>query len=289
MRRIVRRIAKVVLIAAPVAYFFPKIFLIYAICGIYDVWRNDERTAELIGRYFLGNGVVAWLLSPLNVLLDLLSLPYVNKGVYRLSDLPEEHQREISRLIDAAYTRNLVPQLAEAAAGGKRSMFFFKWYGTNFETVASVPEFHDGFRYITTIGVSVFNRKQSTSKHFGPLRATLRVLYNLNDVIDDFGLYRRRQDQTVLARREALHLRRHAATPVVQRIRPGALQPLRGYRPPDPLAGSVQDLRACDRRIHVEGREQVFLLSLERAQDPAGHVRRASPPAAFVAARRRGG
>lgn len=185
MRRIVRRIAKVILVAAPVAYFLPKIFLLYAICGIYDVSRNGERTAELIGRYFLGNGVVAWLLSPLNVLLDLLSLPYINRGVYRLSDLPEEHQREISRLIDAAGSRNLVPQLEQAAAVGKRSMFFFKWYGTNLETVAKVPEFHDDFRYITTIGVSAFNRKQSTSKHFGPLRATLRVLYNLNDVIDN--------------------------------------------------------------------------------------------------------
>ena len=167
MRRTVRRIAKVILIAAPVAYFFPKIFLLYAMCGIYDVSRNDERTAELIGRYFLGNGVVAWLLSPLNVLLDLLSLPYLNRGVYRLSDLPEAHQREVSRLIDAAGSRNLVPQLEQAAAGGKRSMFFFKWYGTNLETVANVPEFHDEFRYITTIGVSVFNRKQSTSEISG--------------------------------------------------------------------------------------------------------------------------
>jgi len=105
--------------------------------------------------------------------------------VYRLDDLPAAHQKEIARLIEAAERQNLVGQLQEAAAGGTRSMFFFKWYGKNVETVMKIPEFHEDFRLITTIGVSVFNRKQSTSKHFGPLRATLRVLYNLDDVVDD--------------------------------------------------------------------------------------------------------
>ena len=38
------------------------------------------------------------------------------------------------------------------------------------------------FQYIKTIGVSVFNKKVTTSKHFGPLRATLRVLYSINDI-----------------------------------------------------------------------------------------------------------
>jgi beta-hydroxylase len=38
---------------------------------------------------------------------------------------------------------------------------------------------------VRTIGVSVFNKKQSTSEHFGPLRITLRVLYNINDMQDD--------------------------------------------------------------------------------------------------------
>ena len=38
--------------------------------------------------------------------------------------------------------------------------------------------------YIKTIGLSVFNKKKSTSRHFGPFRATLRVLYNINTVTD---------------------------------------------------------------------------------------------------------
>jgi aspartyl/asparaginyl beta-hydroxylase (cupin superfamily) len=64
-------------------------------------------------------------------------------------------------------------------------MFFFKWYGINVETIAHVPEFHEDYNYIVTIGVSVFNNKQSVSKHFGPLRATFRVLYNINNVLDN--------------------------------------------------------------------------------------------------------
>jgi beta-hydroxylase len=184
MRRLSRRFAKFVVVLL-VAYLFPKLVLVYLICGSYDVLRNDERNLALFERYFLGNGVPLWLLSPVNALLDLLSLPYVNKGVYRLEDLPRGHQDEIVRLIEAARRNDLVGQLQRAATGKTRSMFFFKWYGANADTVVKVPEFHDDYRWITTIGVSVFNKRQSTSKHFGPLRASLRVLYNLNDVVDD--------------------------------------------------------------------------------------------------------
>ena len=53
-------------------------------------------------RYFIGNGFPTWVLSPFNILLDLLSLPYVNKGVYQLGDLPPAYQDEVNRLIQAA-------------------------------------------------------------------------------------------------------------------------------------------------------------------------------------------
>jgi len=184
MRRVLRRSAKIFLVVV-LAYLIPKVVLVYLACGLYDVLRNDERNVALIERYFLGNGILLWLLSPANVVLDLLSLPYSNKGVYRLEDLPPGHRREIVALIEVARRNDLVGQLGQAASGGTRSMFFFKWYGANVDTVTTVPEFHKDYEWITTIGVSVFNRKQSTSKHFGPLRASLRVLYNLNDAVDD--------------------------------------------------------------------------------------------------------
>jgi len=184
MRKLARQTAKIVPILI-LAYFFPKLVLFYVACGVYDVSRNSAWTPELIEKYFLGNGLLVWLLSPVNTLLDLLSLPYLNKGVYKLEDLPSGHQREIATLIEVTRKQDLVTQLQQAAAAETRSMFFFKWYGTNVETVACIPEFHRDYKYIMTIGVSVFNRRQSTSKHFGPLRATLRVLYNIDDVVDD--------------------------------------------------------------------------------------------------------
>ena len=165
-------------------WFLPWLMLFYFICGFYDVSRNTRFDLALLDRYFLGNGVTTWLLSPFNVLMDILALPYVNKGVYRLEDLPKDYQDEVRAVIDAAVKQDLVGQLQRSAEAHARSMFFFKWYDANVNTVIDVPAFHRGYKYIKTIGVSVFRKKESTSKHFGPLRATFRVLYNVNDMDD---------------------------------------------------------------------------------------------------------
>lgn len=181
----VRRVLFPLCVLAPFAYFFPKIALFYAVCGAYDVSRNPGVNLTTLRRYFIGNGFPTWLLSPFNTLLDLLSLPYINKGVYRLDDLPPEYQDEVKRLIQAANEANLVAQLEEAAKQYPRTMVFFRWYGVDKQTFLNVPAFHQPWKYIQTIGVSVFNKKVSTSKHFGFMRASLRVLYNLNDMKDD--------------------------------------------------------------------------------------------------------
>jgi len=67
-------------------------------------------------------------------------------------------------------------------------MIFFRWYGVDVNTFLDVPTLRQSWKYIETIGVSVFNRRASTSKHFGFMRATLRVLYNL-DVMTDGSAY----------------------------------------------------------------------------------------------------
>ena len=144
--------------------------------------RNSQRTIRTLDRYFAGNGVFTWLLSPFNLLLDLFCLPYWNKGIYRLQDLPTSYQAEIQTLIDAAADRNLVGLLESKMQEKKRGMIFFKWYGKNIPASVDMPEYHRQFKYIRTIGVSIFNKKQSTGEHFGPLRVTLRVLYNINDI-----------------------------------------------------------------------------------------------------------
>ncbi len=181
----IRRVIAPLCVFVPFAYFLPKLALFYALCGAYDVSRNSGLNFETLRRYFIGNGFPTWLLSPLNTVLDLLSLPYVNKGVYRLEDLPPAYRDEVERLIKAAKESNLVAQLEERAKEFPRTMAFFRWYGVDMPSFLDVPAFHQPWKYIQTIGVSVFNKKVSTSKHFGFMRASLRVLYNLNDMNDD--------------------------------------------------------------------------------------------------------
>ncbi|HLJ71110.1 MAG TPA: aspartyl/asparaginyl beta-hydroxylase domain-containing protein [Roseiarcus sp.] len=188
----VARFAKIALrrIAAPIVglaafiYFLPKIALLYAVTGAYDVTRNRGLTVATVRRYLFGNGFLTWLLSPLNALLDILSLPYVNKGVYTPEDLPPAYRDEVRRLIQIAKDENLVAQLEQRVRDNARTMIFFRWYGANIDTFLDIPAFHQDWRYIQTIGVSVFNKKVSTSWHFGFTRASLRVLYNLNDITD---------------------------------------------------------------------------------------------------------
>jgi aspartyl/asparaginyl beta-hydroxylase (cupin superfamily) len=154
------------------------------VCGLLDVLRNNQRTLGTLDRYFFGNGCVTWLLSPFNLLLDLLALPHQNKGIYQLADLPNGYQAEIETLVEAAHRRDIVGELERKMEGKPRGMIFFKWYGKNLPTSVDMPEYHQRYRYIRTIGVSVFNKKQSTGKHYGPLRVTLRVLYNINIITD---------------------------------------------------------------------------------------------------------
>src|SRR5580658_10823169 len=115
-------------------YFLPKTALFYALCGAYDVSRNSGLSATTLRRYFIGNGFFTWAVSPFNALLDLLSLPYVNKGVYRLEDLPPAYQDEVKQLIQATKETDIVAQLEEAAKKFPRTMVFFRWYGVDKET-----------------------------------------------------------------------------------------------------------------------------------------------------------
>jgi aspartyl/asparaginyl beta-hydroxylase (cupin superfamily) len=165
-------------------YFIPEITAFFLSCGALDVLRNKRRTYSTLDRYFAGNGIFTLLLSPFNLLMDLLALPYWNKGVYQIGDLPKPYQDEINTVIEAALKQDLVGKLEAKMEGQKRGMIFFKWYGKNIESSLDIPEFHQQFKFIRTIGVSVFNKKQSTGKHYGPIRVTLRVLYNINNMQD---------------------------------------------------------------------------------------------------------
>jgi aspartyl/asparaginyl beta-hydroxylase (cupin superfamily) len=183
--RMTKKAAKRVIPFALAIYFIPIHFAVFVALGLLDFARNRSRKLSSLDRYFAGNGVFTWLLSPFNLLMDVLALPYWNKGIYKLSDLPKSYQDEIEGLIETVHRSDLIGKLSLRLDEHKRGMMFFKWYGKNMHNSVDIPEFHRKFKFIRTIGVSIFTKKQSTGKHFGPLRITLRLLYNINQIDSD--------------------------------------------------------------------------------------------------------
>jgi len=161
--------------------------IFYLICGLLDFRRSRRFELENWRRYFIGNGILTWFLSPFNLLMDLFC--YKNYGVYKLENLPEDCQAEIKQMMKTASSKpEIITELSRRMSEKKRGMIFFKWYGKNIDNSLSIPEFHQQSKYIKTIGVSIFNKNQKTSIHYGPLRITLRVLYNLVPMVND-GVY----------------------------------------------------------------------------------------------------
>lgn len=167
------------LILLIIGFFLPRIGLFYLICGILDFQRSKRFDVTSYKRYFLGNGILTWVLSPFNLFMDLITKK--NEGIYNIADLPLECQNEINAITEIAKNKpEIIENLSSRMEEKKRGMIFFKWYGKDITNSLNIPEFHNKFKYIRTIGVSVFNKNQSTSIHYGPLRVSLRVLYNLN-------------------------------------------------------------------------------------------------------------
>lgn len=154
------------------------VILVYV---IFDVSRNQQNgEAPVLKRYFTGNGLLTWTLSPLNLLMDLLRRR--TNTVPAKSELPAECQKEIDELL-AAGDRNgskIEQRMESCQKAGTRLMLLYKWYGRQLDS--SIPELNKDFKYVKTIGVSVFNANASTSYHYGPLRITYRLLYNMNKI-----------------------------------------------------------------------------------------------------------
>src|SRR5262249_51183497 len=92
-----RRVAIGAVVLAPALYFLPWLTVFYLLCGTLDIVRQRHVTFELVEKYFLGNGILTWLLSPLNLLADLLSSR--NRLVWKLDDFPPEHRAEIETCV----------------------------------------------------------------------------------------------------------------------------------------------------------------------------------------------
>src|SRR6266498_4077925 len=133
-------------------------------------------------KYFMGNGILTWMLSPINLLADLLS--YRNRVTYTLADLPAAHREEIETCVCEFVNHGdrIKAHIAPMLESNKRCMLTFRWFNTTQSTTLRIPAFERNYRFIKTIAVSVFKTHERTSWHFGPLRLTLRVLYNLEPV-----------------------------------------------------------------------------------------------------------
>ncbi len=188
-KKLFRKIGKRIIIALIVAYICWPLVLLYAVTGVYDVLRQKYKDKKfLFYQYFLVNGSLAWLFSPINTIIDILCLPFINKQVYSLNDLPPKHIEEINKIIKESPREFLVSTIKNLSLTQGRSMLMYKWYGFNVENEYEVPLFHQNFKKILTIGVSSFKPNTSTTKHFGWLRAGIRVLINIDEVVDD-GAY----------------------------------------------------------------------------------------------------
>ena len=177
-----RRVAVLVAILAPAAWFVPIPTAIIVACGVIDVLRHRRITVRLIEQYFTGNGILTWLLSPINLLADLLS--YRTPGICRLDDLPPAHRAEIVACTGAltANAAAVKAHVANSLAENRRGMFTFKWYDQPQAPTLRIADFEREYRFIKTIALSVFNTREHTTWHFGPLRFTYRVLFNLDPV-----------------------------------------------------------------------------------------------------------
>src|SRR5262249_17600808 len=107
LRYATRAVKRIVPVAVAL-YFVPAGFAVYFGLGLLDFLRNKRRSLSSFDRYFAGNGLFTWLLSPFNLLMDVLTLPYRNRGIYQLSDLPAPYQAEIQAIIEAARRNDLV-------------------------------------------------------------------------------------------------------------------------------------------------------------------------------------
>lgn len=173
-----------ILILLLISLYIPRVMLFYFICGAIDFYRSQVFELENIKRYFLGNGMLTWVLSPFNLLIDLLS--YKNKYIYTFNELPQECQDELYSIFEIAKDNpKFIEEMNVRMNNKNRGMMFFKWYGKNINNSFHIPEYHKEYKWVNTIGVSVFNRNQRTSIHYGPLRVTLRVLYNLVQIQND--------------------------------------------------------------------------------------------------------
>lgn len=182
--RYTRKVLKRALPLLIVGFVYPPIAMVYLATGVYEVLRHGRDLGAISHQFFLINGGLTWFLSPLNTLIDILSLPFVNKKIYKLADFPKAYQEEILQVTTGCPAEAIIAEVQRRSQADERTMMIYKWYGFN-NPAADCSLFQKKFKYILTIGVSTFAQQTKTSRHFGWLRAGVRVLYNIDPAPSD--------------------------------------------------------------------------------------------------------
>jgi len=157
----------------------------FLFCGALDISRHFKITPEMARSIFSAMAFRPGSCHRFNLLADMLSAR--NLGTYRLEICRSSNRAEIEACVKAFIDNGGLIKARVAAVLGdkKRGMLTFKWYAKQQDITVRIPAFEQDYRYIKTIAVSVFNTREKTSWHFGPLRLTFRVLYNLDPVDSD--------------------------------------------------------------------------------------------------------
>lgn len=187
IRRYVRKVSKRLVALVILGYISMPLLMIYLVAGIYDVARHGRDLGAIAHQYFLQNGTLTWFFSPLNLLIELLCLPFINKKIYKLEDLPVRYHDEIREVTGGCPAAEIIAEVKRRRGVDERTMLLYKWYGINNPAVTT-NYFQKDYKFVLTVGVSTFRKQTKTDRHFGWLRAGVRVLYNI-DPADDPGAY----------------------------------------------------------------------------------------------------
>ena len=156
---------------------------------------------------------------------------YVNKGVYKLEDLPPAYQAEVRPADCGNPERKHRRAIAGACRTAEPSHVLLQMVRQR--PARASPMCRPSTRSMIScgpFGVSVFNKKNSTSKHFGPIRATIRVLYNINDM-NDRSAYIWCGDTTSYWKDDKLFIFDDTLMHPGESDRPDTLLPVRRYPP----------------------------------------------------------
>lgn len=170
-------------VLALLLYLIPLITIFWIVCGLLDISRNKAKNGMMFRRYFTGNGLLTWFLSPFNLFTDLITPR--NPGVLTIDDLPESHRAEINSVLDVFREKKeeIIADIDAEFGEGRRGMYVYRWFGK--KQIDNVAELSGEYKYLKTIAVSVFSAKEKTTWHYGPHRLSYRVLFNLSPIETD--------------------------------------------------------------------------------------------------------